>query len=156
LIDVIDFVCYDLLFAALIFYTLISNMSRVTLWIFISLIFSSFSSCRKESTYETANLLLADRVWYLEKMVTSSAVYSYRESSTFSFQLTSSSKSYRDADGINGAYEIVESAQGVWMHISSPGRVIESYKVSQLEKNHFVAEVLKNADLHILYFSVRP
>jgi hypothetical protein len=49
----------------------------------------------------------------------------------------------------------VESAQGIWMHISAPGRVIESYRVSQLERNHFVAEVFKNNDLHILYFSTR-
>jgi hypothetical protein len=41
------------------------------------------------------------------------------------------------------------------MHISAPGRVIESYRVSQLERNHFVAEVFKNNDLHILYFSTR-
>lgn len=131
-------------------------MTRVIAWILISLFVSFFTGCQKEFKYATANEILSDRVWNLEKLATPSAVYYFRGSPTFSFQLTNSTKSYRDSDGIDGFYEIVESAQGIWIYINSPGRVIESYKVYQLEKDHFVAEVFKNADLHILYFSVRP
>jgi hypothetical protein len=131
-------------------------MDKTLYWAFLYILISFFAGCQKELKYQSASDLLTNKVWYLEKLATSSTVYSYRESSTFSFKLSSSTKAYRDADGINGGYEIVESAQGIWMHVSAPGRVIESYKVSQLERNHFVAEVLKNNDLHVLYFSTRP
>jgi hypothetical protein len=130
-------------------------MGKTIYWSFIYILLSLFASCQKELKYESANDILTDRVWYLEKLATASTVYYYRGSSTFSFKLSSSTKAYRDADGIYGGYELVESAQGIWMHISAPGRVIESYRVSQLERNHFVAEVFKNNDLHILYFSTR-
>lgn len=131
-------------------------MSSVTPWISISFFIILFASCQKELKYDTANDLLSDRVWFLEKLTTTSAAYYYRGSSTFSFQLTNSSKSYRDSDGIIGKYEIVESPQGIWMHISSPGLVIESYKISQLERNHFVAEVFFNNDWRVFFFSSRP
>jgi hypothetical protein len=112
-------------------------MVKTLYWAFLYILISFFAGCQKELKYQSASDLLTNKVWYLEKLATSSTAY-------------------RDADGINGGYEIVESAQGIWMHVSAPGRVIESYKVSQLERNHFVAEVFKNNDLHILYFSTRP
>lgn len=116
----------------------------------------NITACQKEVRYETASDKLANKVWYLEKRVSNSASYMYVGSPTFSFKLESSTFSYLDSDGIVGEYSIVEKPQEIWMHIISPTRIIDSYKIGLLESDHFIAEFHKNNELQVLYFSTRP
>lgn len=124
------------------------------IYLLVSL-FLIFTGCQKELTYETASDRLVDKVWYLEKIVTPTYSYSYSGAPTFSFKLDKITNSYRDSDGIFGDYMIKELSQGIWIQVNSTTRVIESYRIVQLEKSHFVAEVVKNNELQILYFSKR-
>jgi hypothetical protein len=114
------------------------------------------AGCQKELNYQTASDQLVNKVWFLEKIVYPSFSYNYSGVPTFSFKLDKSSNSYRDSDGIDGDFTIKELPQVIWVEVSSATRVIESYKITQLEKNHFVAEIVKNNLLQILYFSTRP
>ena len=122
----------------------------------IGLLLLNITGCQKELHYETASDQLVNKVWHLEKLVTPSFSYTYTSASTFSFKLEKSTYRYLDSDGIVGDFTIKELSQGTWIQINSPTRVIESYKIVQLEKNHFVAEIVKNNVLQILYFSNRP
>lgn len=122
----------------------------------IGLLLLIITGCQKELHYETASDQLVNKVWHLEKMVTPSFIYSYSGVPTFSFKLEKLTYSYRDSDGIVGDFTIAELAQGTWIQVHSTTRLIESYKITQLEKNHFVAEIVKNNVLQILYFSIRP
>ena len=130
-------------------------MFKSKYWNFLFICVIFLVGCQKELKYDTAADRLTDKVWYLEKLVNSSSVYSYRWVVTFSFNMEKSSGTFRDSDGLRGNYEIVESQLGIWIHLNSPGRVIESYKVTQLERDHFVAECVKNNDFQVLYFSTR-
>lgn len=114
------------------------------------------ASCQKELVYQTASDILTNKIWYLEKHVGSSFIRLYTGTATFSFTLESVTSRYRDSDGIVGSYTIAELPAGIWIQVSSTSRIIESYKVTQIEKDHFVAEINKNNDLQVLYFSVRP
>lgn len=122
----------------------------------IGLLFSIATGCQKEIRYETATDQLANKVWHLEKIVTPVNSFSYSGVPTFSFKLEASTNRYRDSDGIVGDFTIEELSQGVWIHVNSAARLIESYKVVQLEKNHFVTEIVKNNVVQVLYFSTRP
>lgn len=123
---------------------------------FLATLLLLLTGCRKETHYITASDQLVNKVWYLEKIVSSSHSYSYTGLPTFSFTLEKSTYRYHDSDGIMGDFIIQELPQGIWIQVNSPTRLIESYKIVQLEKNHFVAEIVKNNVLQILYFSIRP
>lgn len=128
------------------------NFRSIYLIAILSLI---FTACQKELYFETASDRLVDKVWFLEKIVTPSFSYSYNGVPTFSFKLEKFTNSYRDSDGIFGEFMIEELSLGIWIQVNSATRVIESYRIVQLEKNHFVAEIVKNNELQILYFSIR-
>ena len=113
-------------------------------------------SCQKELTYQTAEDKLADKVWFLEKKTVGQQQYLYNSVSTFSFRLTKTMRSYRDSDGINGTYTITEQPRQIVLKVSASNRVIDSYQVTLLEKNHSILEYTKNNILNTLYFSTRP
>lgn len=127
----------------------------INTWIAVFLLILTVA-CHKEIDSKTVSDQLTGKVWYLEKLIIASNTYVYRGASTFSFSLDRGTSIYWDSDGILGTYLIYETQDGALVLVNSTNRVIQPLRVTQLEKDHFVAEIVKNNELQILYFSVRP
>lgn len=128
-------------------------MRKGGLYLFIIL---GLGSCKKDFVFLTTEDKLVDKTWYLEKISTPAGSLVYRGQPTFSFQLTKSSKSYNDSDGISGTYFIEEQPLVNSLQVLSNGRFIEAFLLRQVESDHVVMEYSKNNVSNTLYFSLRP
>ena len=104
----------------------------------------------------TAEGMLSNKIWYLEKKTTPTTSYIYTGVSTFSFRLQKDNKYYIDTDGIIGNYSVTEQPADISLNVTANGRLIDAYNVTQLEKDHVVMEYSKNNVLNTFYFSTRP
>jgi hypothetical protein len=110
-------------------------------------------SCQKDVPELTAEDILANKTWYLEKHYTSSSTYLYPDHETFSFRVEKNPNSYSDSDGIFGTYTIKEQSSDLSLSVFSSGRLIDAYTVTQLENDYVVMEYSKNSILHTFYFT---
>jgi hypothetical protein len=124
--------------------------------VYSSLLLILLIGCQKNIKIETTEEKMVDKTWYLEKRTGGYVSLIYSGQPTFSFLLTSSTKSYTDTDGITGNYVIEEQASIRTLQINSSGRQIEAYLIKQIENNYLVMEYTRNNILYTLFFSIRP
>ncbi|NDB53426.1 MAG: hypothetical protein EB025_05030 [Chitinophagaceae bacterium] len=113
------------------------------------------SSCQKEVVVDTTEDKLAEKEWYLERKSGGQANFIYTGLPTFSFNLTRSSKSYTDTDGISGTYIIEDQPNLKTLQVNASGRQIEAYIIKQVEKDNVVLEYNRNNIIYTLFFSTR-
>jgi hypothetical protein len=113
-----------------------------------------FSGCIKDNDRITAEELLKDKDWFLERRKTDQNDHYFVGLPTFSFRLSGTS-SYRDSDGISGAFAISRSDNSITLSISSTGRTITAYTVRSVGIRHLVLTYGSGASQSELYFSIR-
>lgn len=114
------------------------------------------TGCQKDIKMQTTEDKMANKIWYLEKRAGGYTNLTYTGQPTFSFQLTSNTKSYADTDGITGTYIIEEQSSVRTLQIIATGRQIEAYQIKQIESNSLVMEYTRNNILYTLFFAIRP
>ncbi|HBB58397.1 MAG TPA: hypothetical protein DCZ87_06945 [Chitinophagaceae bacterium] len=113
-----------------------------------------FSGCIKDNDRITAEELLKDKDWFLERRKTVQNDLYFVGLPTFSFRLSGTS-SYRDSDGISGAFAISRTDNSITLSISSTGRTITAYTVRSVGIRHLVLTYGSGASQSELYFSIR-